>query len=105
VEEEMESVVKELTVDAHNTSQARRKKESAGDDRKSAQTIGLGAIIAIIVIPIILIIVADIPAIYRDIHGIRQKVKSGKSKPSSDGEDKENLTEDNPPNNSSTTAY
>ena len=63
---EMQSVVKELTVNPSNVSRSRRKKESAADERASAQTMGIAAIL-MMVLPVALVTLLDLPSLYRDV--------------------------------------
>ena len=62
----MQSVVKELTVNPSNVSRSRRRKESAPDERTSAQTMGITAIL-MMVLPVALVTLLDLPSLYRDI--------------------------------------
>jgi len=73
----LDEIRKELTVEATNTSKARRKKISVKDNRPSAR--GIGAIgIALLVIVFATVLIPDIPRLMIDIRqGFRNLCSRG----------------------------
>ncbi|KAK7115973.1 hypothetical protein V1264_001739 [Littorina saxatilis] len=67
VEEELEALVKELKVNPVNVSRSRRKKESAPDERKSAQSLGAVAVV-VMVVGVVLLVLVDGSTLFCYIH-------------------------------------
>ncbi|XP_067657994.1 uncharacterized protein [Haliotis asinina] len=68
------SIVEELTVETKNLSKTVRKRTSAPDARPSSQSIGYSAL-SLIVIPFVLVILMDVPAIKKDLQQTLVNIK------------------------------
>ncbi|XP_046546848.1 uncharacterized protein LOC124256920 [Haliotis rubra] len=69
------SIVEELTVETKNLSKTVRKRISAPDSRPSSQSIGYSAL-SLILIPFILVILMDVPAVKKDLQNTFVKIKN-----------------------------
>ncbi|KAK3578134.1 hypothetical protein CHS0354_010088 [Potamilus streckersoni] len=72
---QMQRMLKELMIDRKNTSKSRMRKESANDNRPSSVSIGAVGV-AIVVVPLGLVIVLDIPQLYMDLQKMMTSIKS-----------------------------
>ncbi|XP_070175782.1 poly(A) polymerase-like [Littorina saxatilis] len=70
---DLEALLKDLAINRNNVSRSRRKKESALDERKSAQTIGAAAV-AFLVVAALFIAGMDISTLFRKIFSLRSAV-------------------------------
>ncbi|VDI15757.1 Hypothetical predicted protein [Mytilus galloprovincialis] len=75
MEDEMNEMKKNLTIDSKNISAAIRKRISARDDRLSAASVGYVGV-ALLLIPLVMIIVVDAPRVFVVVATIYRKVCS-----------------------------